>query len=851
MQHRRPAPSTSALTASTTIALLLVAAAATAAAAAPAAPAGGGDITREALRIPLHFEPSRPPGTFRAGLTSDGLLVDSAGAWLGTAGDEGIRLEILGARRDATPRLGRALPGVTSRFVSTAPHRWRTGLPHFDAVTFEQVLPGIDVRWRGSGSRLEHDFLLDRASLHGSIRLRFDGIDEISLADDGALVLHAANRTLRLEPPMSWHEGANGREPVQSAWRCLDDRTAGFALGAHEEDRPLVIDPVLDVSTYFGGVGTDFLSDVAVAPDGSIVAVGASGSPELGDGVAGGISPPPPEPGTVVGEAEGPGLVARFSADGTELLALAYLGGGGDEITSVAVRPNGGVVVVGRAESTDLPTLHAPYPDPLGREDAFVAELSAGLDELLFSTRLGGSGRDWAADVALAADGRIAVTGTSASDDVPTTGPSLGLPQGAPDSRDVFLCRLSSNGRTVEHLTLLGGAGDDQGNAVAFGPDGRLHLAGFTSSEEMAAPTGEPLDRGSGCVTGGGEGRPCGDGFLLALEADGRVASYRLFGGSEEDSVTDLSAGPQRRLHAVGTTRSSDLPTSNAWQDRFAGGAFAGFVARFDPTTLEALTSTYLAPTRPEDDHDIALFGVAVDAEGRSLVAGHGVGASVPLVGATQEHVPSHAIDAYVATLSADGASLDFSTWHGGGITASEELTESPAYAWDHGAGIAVDADGAAVVVGYTMTRDLPVVQAMQDAIALPSASLLSVPRDGFVAKFAGPPQPRVREPSALDLRLVPPLELRPSGGSTLVGFEETMSAGAFRILLGSLRSLWTERAYDHEPVRCDVPESGATVDLPPGDVYVLVQAVADGKRSSLGRASLGSERPPATADCP
>jgi hypothetical protein len=116
----------------------------------------------------------------------------------------------------------------------------------------------------------------------------------------------------------------------------------------------------------------------------------------------------------------------------------------------------------------------------------------------------------------------------------------------------------------------------------------------------------------------------------------------------------------------------------------------------------------------------------------------------------------------------------------------------------------------------------------------------------------AGIPTSQVEEPSALDLRpFVRPLTVTMSPpGAVVVAWEETLGE-KFSLYMGSIGSLFTGRAYDHQPaVPCTFFDPYALLPLPPGDVYFLVTAMTGNVESSYGRDSRGRERPPAPVPC-
>jgi hypothetical protein len=84
-----------------------------------------------------------------------------------------------------------------------------------------------------------------------------------------------------------YQEGLGGREPVAGGYALRGEHTVGFALGAYDRTRPLVIDPVLLVySTFLGGSGADQGNGIAVDGTGSAYVTGLTDSSHGSAGIA-------------------------------------------------------------------------------------------------------------------------------------------------------------------------------------------------------------------------------------------------------------------------------------------------------------------------------------------------------------------------------------------------------------------------------------------------------------------------------------------------------------------------------------------------------------------------------------
>ena len=70
-------------------------------------------------------------------------------------------MKLLGANPDAKVTGLEELPGKSNYFLGNDPKKWRTNVPHFARVRFEDVYPGIDLVYYGTEQgQLEYDFIV-------------------------------------------------------------------------------------------------------------------------------------------------------------------------------------------------------------------------------------------------------------------------------------------------------------------------------------------------------------------------------------------------------------------------------------------------------------------------------------------------------------------------------------------------------------------------------------------------------------------------------------------------------------------------------------------------------------------
>ena len=175
-----------------------------------------------------------------------------------------LRMQLVGADPGARPDVDLPLPGKANYLVGDDPGRWQTGVPTYGRVTFEAVYPGVDVSYHGNQGQLEYDFVVAPGADPSAVNLAFAGAQGTRVDEHGDLVLTVAGAELRQHAPVIYQDGVGGRMPVPGGFVVREDDSVGFAIGAYDPTRTLVIDPTLAYSTYLGAAGFELGSSIAV-----------------------------------------------------------------------------------------------------------------------------------------------------------------------------------------------------------------------------------------------------------------------------------------------------------------------------------------------------------------------------------------------------------------------------------------------------------------------------------------------------------------------------------------------------------------------------------------------------------
>src|SRR5207249_7745248 len=124
----------------------------------------------------------------------------------------------------------------------------------------------------------------------------------------------------------------------------------------------------------------------------------------------------------------------------------------------------------------------------VGRGVVFVAKLDPAGATILFSTYLGGDGRDTTAGVGVDSASNVAIAGTTTSTNFPTS--SSPFQAGPQSGTHVFVSEVDSAGHALLYSTYLAGDGADVASGLAEDVRGKLYLTGTTTSSNFPTTIG-------------------------------------------------------------------------------------------------------------------------------------------------------------------------------------------------------------------------------------------------------------------------------------------------------------------------------------------------------------------------
>jgi hypothetical protein len=363
-------------------------------------------------------------------------------------------MKLVGANPRARHRAQDRQPGRSNYFIGDQ-SRWKTDISHYGRVEYADVFPGITAVYHNTDQQLEYDFVVAPGADPRKIRLAFEGVKSLRIDTNGDLVLKTGAGEVRQRKPVLYQESAGVRQPRPGGYVLRGGHEVGFETPEYDRDRPLVIDPVLEFSSYLGGSGNDVAYGLAVDVQGNVYIGGITASANF----------PTMNAAQPSNNGNWDAFIAKISPTGT-LLYSTYLGGSGMESGAwLAVDNSGNAYLTGRTQSTNFPTVNAIQPTFGGAEDAFVVELNPAGNGLVFSTYLGGSGFEYGFGLAVDPSGYIYLSSYSSSTNFPVVNAAQPSNAGA---NDAIVAKFAPGGASLVYATYLGGSNNESGNGIAF-----------------------------------------------------------------------------------------------------------------------------------------------------------------------------------------------------------------------------------------------------------------------------------------------------------------------------------------------------------------------------------------------
>jgi uncharacterized protein (TIGR03437 family) len=678
--------------------------------------------------VPVYFEKDPHGARFQARTSRAGLLFERDGFWMQSAPNgDAVEVHFEGARSGADPAGEHALSSSSYYFEGNGgPPVPR---PHFASVRYNTLWPGIDARFYAQDHELEYDFNVAPHADPAAIWLDVEAADALTIDPQGNLWIPARSGRIRQRPPLIYQQIGGHRVPVSGGYRLIGRNGVGFRVGAYDPAFPLVIDPVLEFSTYLGGAGFDVATTIAVDASNNIYVAGYTQFADFLSSATRKFPATLPSGNTV--------FLVKLDGATRQVVFADFLGGSYfDAPWSIKVDSSGSITMVGQTSSANFPTNAAILANPAGFQYnppfiyGFATRFTADGTGLVYSTYTAPGGPAYG--LGLDSNGGAWIGGvTICFTDYPDAVAHEFSPTPDAQKRTCtndqpkfgYLMHLNSAGSQV-YATYYGSTGTAFIEDLTVDTQGNVYAASLQEGSNVVNRVVQ--DANGNYVDDQEYNVVCS---VTKFNSGGHSTWSTTIGGSRDQECLRIAVDSTANVYTTGYTTSSDFPTTAGAFQKAIGSTsevpnpehnplgdlngrplFDAFVAKWD-TNGNKIYSTYLGGNG--DDY---AFGVAINSSGIAFVTGYTNSRNFPVTpGALQTGYGGGASDAFVTGISSDGKQLSISTFFGGG-------------GQDEGYQVAIDKTGSIYVAGGTESGDLPLTSdAVQRSVRA---------SDAFVAKF-------------------------------------------------------------------------------------------------------------------
>jgi gliding motility-associated-like protein len=496
-------------------------------------------------------------------------------------------------------------------FLGRDSTRWAKKVPAYSEIHFKGIYKGIDMKLYSSEGFIKYDLIVEPGADINQILFEYEGLENMKLTSNSIVARTSLNEIIENAP---YAYQLTGRDTLEVECRFrLDDRMVSYEFPeGYQQEKTLIIDPLLIFSTYSGS-SADNWGNTATYDEAGNVYSGGTVRIDLG-----GVLP-------VTNNAyqrQFAGIwdlaIFKFDSTGTDLIYCTYLGGSGTETPfSMIVNHRNELVIFGVTGSADFPVTNTAYDttfdggdsitnalgiynagfqgvDYLSGSDLFIAKLSSDGSQLLGATYLGGSGNDginnaagmtlsrnygdeFRGEVIVDEDDNIYLAGNTASIDFPIVN---GIQQEyGGGSQDAFLARFDSELTELQYSTYLGGSLADAAYGIRVAGNGRIYATGGTMSGDFPVTSNAMNPSFGGDV----------DGFVTVLSpgGDSLIAATFIGTGSYDQSYF-LDTDQEGYVYILGQT-SGNYPVSPGVYTNPLSGQF---IHKLSPELDQSILST-------------------------------------------------------------------------------------------------------------------------------------------------------------------------------------------------------------------------------------------------------------------
>lgn len=560
---------------------------------------------------------------------------------------------------------------------------WASKVKSYKTQIQKNIYEGVDLYFYVNEDKLKYELHLAKNSDEKAIKLRYEGVSNIRIENGNLHLKTSVNSIMEYRPYA--YQIIDGIEVEVACNYKLKRNILSFDFpNDYNRDYSLVIDPILEFSTYSGSTSDNFGYTATYDDFGFLY----SGSTSFGVGY------PTTTGAYQLNYANAAGgtdvAITKYDTSGTTRIYSTYLGGTKDELPhSMIVNSADELFIFGTTGSADFPTTLSAYqttfkggpsfaPSGIGvgfpnGSDIFVSRLSTNGGNLLASTFIGGTDNDGLntatrlkfnyadevrGEIDIDKNNNIYIATCTQSSDFPITTSFQPTNNGGQEG---CIVKMDNQLTSIIWSSYLGGSADDGIYSLALDNDDNIYVTGGTTSADFPTSTNAYQTIHQDSVRA--------DAFISLISSDGaQILSSSYYGTEQYDQSYFVEVGSTDAVYLFGQTKASALAlVQNATY--FESGA-GQFIAVFTPNLDSILRATVVGTGKGTPDISPTAF--LVDVCDKIYLSGWGSNLGGPLstlnlpVSTNAFQGTTDGNDFYLMVLDDALSSMVYATYFGG-----------------------------------------------------------------------------------------------------------------------------------------------------------------------------------------
>ncbi|MBK5271806.1 MAG: SBBP repeat-containing protein, partial [Bacteroidia bacterium] len=272
----------------------------------------------------------------------------------------------------------------------------------YEEITLKNVYEGIDLRlYSQESGQLEFDWIIWPGADPDKIRMRFEGQKKLRINSAGNLEVQLAMGQFKMNMPESYYATPNGKINADYKFELAQKNEVCFRQNKkHNDQYALVIDPDLLWGTFFDGANSNFDEYLyAIEFDNSNQLLYCAGVANRQVSTAYVAALTSGYNGTFTANQDV--LIYALTKNGQSISYCTYLGGSSNDIATGISISGSNIFVCGYTNSSNFPLTNgsggttAAFDNSFGgSKDGFVIVFNEALNQLNYSTYIGGTSND-------------------------------------------------------------------------------------------------------------------------------------------------------------------------------------------------------------------------------------------------------------------------------------------------------------------------------------------------------------------------------------------------------------------------------------------------------------------------